>query len=188
MLITGEKMINKIFVIILFFLTVGCQNNIKSESIWPTNIKSIAIEIFNNDTLTPGIERDLALALEHEILSRTPYVITSRSSADSILSGSITNHNISQLSASRQTRLLNEALVSIEINFDWRNQNTGLLIEGKKSISASGLFTPSRSRTYTDETFSRLENVSPGEGLSIGQYEAVEKLSRQIVDLMEAPW
>jgi len=178
----------KINLIFLTTILASCKNSLTSESIWRDDVQSITIEVFKNNTLIPGIERDLVSALEHEILSRTTYSIASRNRADTILSGTIQKQNTQGISRSRETRLLNEALATTTISFEWRNQNTGELISGSRAISASGLFTPSRSRAYSNNEFNTTDNIARGEPAAIGQFEAASDLARQIVDQMEAPW
>ena len=177
----------KFNIVFLSIFLGSCESSFTTENIWRNDVKSVSIEVFKNNTLIPGIERDLAIALEHEILSRTNYTITSRNLADTILSGTIQKQSTRGISRSRETTLLNEALATTTISFEWRNQNTGELISGSRSISASGLFTPSRSRNYASNEF-HTTGSSPGEPGDIGQFEATSDLARKIVDQMDAPW
>jgi hypothetical protein len=158
-------------------LASGCASDptvgYAAVSPFPTSIESVAVPIVENDTFIRGIEFELTDALIKEIESRTPYKVTGRDRADSILLGRITSVRLDQLSKSRLTGLSEEVIVSVTIDFQWRDLRTDASLVERDAFSSPGLFTPSN---------------PAGERIELGEFAAVQRLARDIVDEMRAAW
>ncbi|MHC4981189.1 MAG: LPS assembly lipoprotein LptE [Planctomycetota bacterium] len=75
---------------------------------YPEGMRTVAVNVFENDTYERGVEFEFADALVKEIEARTPYKVTSAKRADTILTGRIRNVERDQLSKSRVTGLSEE--------------------------------------------------------------------------------
>jgi len=144
-----------------------------TASSWPASYRSVAVPIFVNDTFDRDIEFELADALVKEIESRTPYVVSTSARADTTLIGRISGVRRDQLSKSRLTGLSEEVIVSVTVDFDWKDARTGETIRSRKDFTASALFTPS---------------APSGEPIELAQFGVIERLAKDIVNELRSAW
>ncbi len=144
-----------------------------AASIYPQNIRSVAIPIFENHTYERDLEFELTDALIKEIETHTPYKVTAPDRADSVILGQIRTVRKDQLSKSTLTGLSEEVIVSVTIDFQWRDLRTDDRLVERRSFSGHGLFVPSRPTS---------------EPLELGQFAAVQQLARDIVAEMQSDW
>ncbi len=137
------------------------------------NVRTVAVDVFDNDTYEQGVEFELTDALVKEIEARTPYKVTSASRADTILTGRIRRIERTQLSKSQLTGLSEEVTVSVTIDVHWRDLRTGQPLLALESFTGHGLFVPSR---------------PTGEPIELGEFAAVQALARDVVGEMRADW
>lgn len=137
------------------------------------NVRTIAVDVFDNDTYEQGVELELTDALIKEIEARTPYKVTSASRADTILTGRIRRIERTQLSKSQLTGLSEEVTVSVTIDVHWRDLRTGQPLLALESFTGHGLFVPSRPTR---------------EPIELGEFAAVQALARDVVGEMRADW
>jgi hypothetical protein len=143
------------------------------DSPYDQNVRTIAVDVFDNDTYERGVEFELTDALIKEIEARTPYKVTSASRADTILTGRIRRIERTQLSKSQLTGLSEEVTVSVTIDVHWRDLRTGQPLLALESFTGHGLFVPSR---------------PTGEPIELGEFAAVQALARDVVGEMRADW
>ena len=115
----------------------------------------------------------LADALVKQIQSRTPYRVLDDTRADTLLRGTITNIKLQTITQSKTTGLDNEVMINVTVNFEWLNLSTGKRILGRDNFTTSALFVPSRPSS---------------EPLEMGQFAAIQQLSTDIVDQLQAAW
>ncbi len=155
----------------------GCSSDPRegysTRSVFPDQIRTIAVPIFQNDTFDRDIEFHLTAALIRSIESRTPYRAAGREQADSILMGQITKVELDPLSTSTTTGLGEEVVVRVTIDFQWRMLDLDRTLVERKSFSGHGLFTPSQPAS---------------ERIELGRFSAVQQLADDIVDEMQAAW
>ena len=152
----------------------GCtgQNSYSSRSIYPADIGSVYVEMFNSESFRRGSEYDFTDALAKRIESQTPYkVVSSRDRADSVISGQIVSAGQTSLTAERETgrTLENEVLLSAVVS--WKNLKTGELLIDSTSVSASASYSQWQSQSY-----------------EYGSILAANNLAERIVELMEKQW
>lgn len=141
--------------------------------LFPEDVSTVAIPIFVNESLVRDVEFELTDAVVKEMERRTPYKVTAEARADSILLGRIRSIELDQLSKSRVTALSEEVILSVTIDFEWKDLRTGAMLVERKSFSGQGLFVPSR---------------PTGEPIAIGEYAAVQLLARDVVDELRSNW
>ncbi len=144
-----------------------------ARSLYPAGYRSIAVSIFDNRTFVTGIERDITDALIKEIQTRTPYAVTRSESAETELSGAIVAVEKTRLNRARGSGLVREVLLSVTVDFQWRDLRTGKVIVERKEFSASDESMPSRPF---------------GERPEIAEYGLAQTLARQIVAEMRDQW
>lgn len=161
----------------LMWLLAGCAADpvagYSSESVYSEDIQTVSVPIFANDSFARGLEFDLTDAIVKEIESRTPYLVTSSATADSVLTGRISAVELDQLSKSRQTGLNEEVIYSVTIDFRWENLRTGRPIVERRQFTSNALFVPSQ---------------PAGEPIELARFDVVEQLAADIVHQMQAEW
>jgi hypothetical protein len=164
------------FILSLFWFA-GCASDpskgYSSKPLFRGDISTVAVPIFENKTVVRDVEFQLTDALIKEIESRTPYKVTSGAHGDTIVLGQIRDVQLDQLSKSRLTGLSEEVILSVTIDFLWKDHRNGKTIVERRSFSGHGLFVPS--------------NPSR-EPVELGRFAAVKHLARDIVNEMRAEW
>jgi hypothetical protein len=136
-------------------------------------VSTVAVPIFINKSFQRDVEFELTDALIKEIESRTPYKVTSEASADTIVLGQIQAVELDQLSKSRLTGLSEEVIVSVTIDFQWKDLRSGKVLVDRRAFAGHGLFVPSRPST---------------EPIELGKFAAVHQLASDIVAEMRSDW
>ncbi len=158
-------------------LVGGCASDPKEgysfSSAHNQDVRTIAIEIFENDTYSTGVEAQLTEAIGKEIMRTTQWRIASTRVADTVLSGTVTNSDLKALSSDQRTGLVQELGLRLTVDFDWRNNRTGKTLVSRKSFSAMDTFVPA---------------IRTGERIETGQATTVEALAKSIVAELRSTW
>ena len=153
----------------------GCgrsRGGYSNDWLYPQNVESVYVEMFQNDSFRRGLEYELTDAIAKRIEAETPYkVISDRDEADTIISGKIVGWDEDVLSFDRQVGrpLEKQAVVSVVVN--WKNLKTGQLMLANKSLTDAMTFTP-----WLDEGFDYASAV------------AANRLAERIVEQMQVKW
>jgi hypothetical protein len=173
-----HREIRKAAFIIFFGLIVaslagfcGCAGY-SNESLYPGEVGSVYVEMFDNKSFWRGVEYELTDALAKRIETETPYkIISSRDRADTVISGQIVSVDESWLSTERQTGRPLEKEVEVRAVVNWKNLKTGELLIDNKSVSASASYSEWQEQ-----------------GFRYGSTLAANNLAQRIVELMEKEW
>jgi len=143
-----------------------------NESLFPEDVGSVYVEMFDNRSFRRGVEYELTDALAKRIEAETPYkIISRRDHADTVISGQIVQVSESALTSERQTGRALEKEVQLRAVVNWKNLKTGELLIDNRSVSASA-------------TFSEWQN----QGFRYASALAANNLAQRIVELMEKEW
>lgn len=143
------------------------------SSLYRADVTTVAVPIFTNDTFVRDLEFELTDALIKELQRRTPYKVRGEAHADTVLSGAIREVELDQLSKSPLTGLSEEVIVSVTIDWQWKDARTGRVLLERRRYAGHGLFVPSR---------------PTGEPIQLGRFAAVQQLARDMVSDMRAEW
>ncbi len=164
---------------LLLLLSTGCATyQIGNASLYPTGIKTIYVPIFKSTSFRRNMGEQLTEAVVKEIQKRTPYKVVSDPTADSVLSGCITNESKSVL-VSVLSGDAREVQAAVTVQVSWVDRK-GRMLRDNKSIPL-----PSEIAEVT-ATGDIVAEV--GQSLTTAQQEALGRLAKQIVDMMETPW
>lgn len=144
-----------------------------TQSVYRPDVGTIAIPIAENQTFAQGIEFELTDAIVKEIAARTPYAIADASRADTVLLVQVREVKQPQVSKSAVTALAEEQVVGLTIDFRWVDQRTETTLVERRRFSGHAVFVPSR---------------PSGERLELGRIAVVQRLARDVVGVLEAPW
>lgn len=157
-------------VLLLLFCIFFGSCGYSSKSLLRSNVRSVYIPVFDNDTFRRGFEFDLTKAVQDQIMLRTRLHIVNKDEADSILLGKITNVDENVLIEDRRDNIV-ESRVFIVIEIRWVDKRTGRTILERKNIRRPAEFIVRRSET-----------------LSSGSDEAFVRVAQGIVEVMEEDW
>ncbi len=152
----------------------GCAelNGYSNESMFPQEVDSICLEMFDNQTFRRGVEYELSDALSKRIEVETPYkIISSRDRADTVISGQIVSIGELALSTERETGRVLEKEVELQALVNWKNLKTGELLIDNELVSASASYSG-----YQQQDFKYASTL------------AANNLAQKIVELMEKKW
>lgn len=143
-----------------------------NESLFPQDVSTVCVQMFDNRTFRRGVEFELSDALAKRIEAETPYkIVSSTDQADTVISGQIVSINESALSLERQLGGVLEREVALQAVVNWKNMKTGELLIANQQVAASASYS-----TYQKQDFGYASNL------------AANNLARKIVELMEKKW
>lgn len=157
--------------VVIALITGGCEYT--TEALYPENIRTVSVPIFNNRTFYHGVEFDLTEAVVKEIEVRTPYKVTQVGMADSELRGTITKIEQDRMSRRRPGGLPQEMELSLSVNFEWNDLRENKVLRSRNGFMSSGIYVPT---------------AALGETLEIAQHSAVERMAHEIVSVMQSDW
>ena len=151
----------------------GCaeMGGYSNESLFPPQLSSVYVEMFDNRSFRRDVEYELTDALAKRIETETPYKICGKDHADTLLTGQIVSIEESVLSSERQTGRSLEKEVRLQAVVSWKNLKTGRLLIDSETVSASA-------------SYSQWQN----QGFGYASRLAANNLAQRIVELMEKQW
>jgi len=145
----------------------GCAGyQIGNRSLYPTQLKTVHVPVFQSDSWRPDLGEWLTEAVVKEIELRTPFKVVSDPLADSILTGRIMWDT--------------KRVVSENINDEPRN----LLYNAAVHVT----WIDNGGRILTQSVISVADNFVPeaGQSITIAEQSLIRRLAAQIVSEMEA--
>ena len=166
--------------LLLLLALSGCAGyQLGVDSLYRPDVKTVHVPIFQSDSYRRGLGEQLTEAVVKQIELRTPYKVVSAADADSQLTGKI---------VSQQKRVLAENFfdeprdieTEIVVEVSWFDRQGDALMQ--RVVGPSAPAAPIR--------IGQAVNFVPesGQSLATAHQEAVQKLSRQIIDQMELRW
>lgn len=138
---------------------VGCGYSAKS--LLRSNVRSIYVPIFDNNTFWRGYEFSLTEAVRDQILLRTRLQIVDKDEADSVLFGKITQVDENELINDRRDNIV-ESRVFISAEFRWVDKRTGRTIVERKNIKQPAELIVRRNETLTSASNEAFVGVAQG--------------------------
>lgn len=151
-------------------LASGCGYTFNSSRSQP--VRTVSVPMFDNQTYYHGLEAELTDAVIKEIQRRTPWVVTSASSAETTLTGTITSVGLRTLTISAKTGLVQEQAVEMTLEFAWRDASGNILV-ARKNFKSLESFVPER---------------GTNERIELGEHAAVQEMAHAIVAELRSAW
>jgi len=150
----------------------GASTGYTNSSLFPADVNSVYVEMFDNRSFRRGIEFTLSDALAKRIEATTPYkIVSDRDRADSVIGGQILTISESILTIERNLGRALEKDVTVTAVVNWKNLKDGRLMINSRSVSAHA-------------TYSAFQ----GQDFTYGSTVTANKLAQNIVQLMENQW
>jgi hypothetical protein len=156
-------------------LNAGCGGDdvgYTARELYPADVHTIAVDIFDNRSFQRNAELDLTEALTKEIEVRTPYKVVGRNRADTVMTGTITAIDRRTLSRTFDGGIPQEVQVTVNATFQWKDQRSGKVLR-RRSMQGTGEHVPTR---YVSEPY------------ETAQHRAMTELARDIVSAMQRDW
>ncbi|MDI6450841.1 LPS assembly lipoprotein LptE [Anaerobaca lacustris] len=152
----------------------GCAGvgGYSSRTLYPEDIRSVCLEMFDNRSFRRGVEYTLTDALAKRIEAMTPYkIVSSQDRADSVMSGQLLSISESSLTTERELARPLEREVVLTAVVNWKNLNTGQLMINSRTVTAAASYSDFQNQDFT-----------------YASALAANKLAQKIVELMETRW
>ncbi len=158
--------------------TLGCAYRFGACSLYPPDVRTVAVPIVQTSTLRRGLGERLTDAIIREIESKTPLKVVSVANADSILVGRLTadDKGVLLYAPTGENRNLQ---LNFRIEVSWQDRR-GVNLRNPQAVPfPDSLATIDQSQNFISEA---------GQTIATAQQQAIQRLAEQIVGLMEAPW
>jgi hypothetical protein len=153
-------------------LLAGCLGGYSSQPLYPQDVKSVYVEMFDNTTFRRDLEYDLTDAIAKRIDAETPYrIVSDRSRADTVISVNIIAINDSVLTVERSIGRALESQAEVIAQFSWKNLQTGQYLIENKKISATAAYSEFQQQSF-----------------DYASKSAANKLAERIVEQMQTGW
>lgn len=149
-----------------------------ARSLYPPDIRTVYVPIFESDSFRRNLGERLTEAVVKEIELKTPYKVVGTPLADSVLSGRITSDTkgVTVIAPTDEARQLELNLV---VQVTWIDRKGDLIRQAQEIALPASLAEVNQTITFVPEA---------GQSITTAQQDAIQRLARQIVALMEAPW
>ena len=154
-------------------LLSGCAGGYRFGAAYSDDMRTIAAPMFDNVTFSHGMEAMLTEALLKELNRSTPWEVAPEATADTTLSGVITEVRLHKLNTSPTSGLVTELAVDLSVDFEWRDNRTGQTLLARRNFRGIGRFAPGR---------------GVGEPIEVGEQAAVDRVARAIVAELRSDW
>ena len=112
----------------LLFLS-SCGYHLRGkETNLPSEIQSLAIPIFGNRTVQTGIETAVTQALADKFISARRLPVTTQSSADALLTGTVQSFTTSPVAVTSSTQVSTEYRATVTVEFTFKGQKDGKVL------------------------------------------------------------
>jgi hypothetical protein len=158
----------------LYLLLSGCSplKGYSNESLFPEDIHTVCVHMFDNRSFRRNMEYDLTDALAKRIEAQTPYkIVSDQDRADTLITGQIVSISDSALTMDRELGQALEKELNVTAVVNWKNLKTGDLLIDNQTVMASA-------------DYSQFLN----QGVGYAKNLSANKLAEQIVGLMEEKW
>ncbi len=157
---------------ILSFCGCAGMRGYSNEPLFPQDISSVCLEMFDNQSFRRGVEYELSDALAKRIEADTPYkIISNKDRSDTVMSGQIVSIGESALTTEREIGRALEKEVQLKAVVSWKNLKTGEMLIDNQFVTAEA--------TYSEYQM---------QGFGYASTLAANNLARKIVELMEKKW
>jgi hypothetical protein len=145
---------------------------------YSAEIRSIHVPTFKNDTYRRGLEFQLTEAVQRQIQTRTHFQLAKEPLADTRLTGRIVRANKAVLGETHQDDA-RELQLSLAVELTFEDLRTRQILSQQRVPVPVDLVQQQTQSEFAVET---------GQSLATAEQQAIDRMARQIVDLMENPW
>jgi phenylalanyl-tRNA synthetase beta subunit len=164
---------------LLSSIAPGCIGpyRIGHDSLYPADVKTVYVPVFESESFRRHLGEKLTEAVCKQIETDTPFKVVNSPNADSVLSGRIVN-DTKRVIVENTVDDPRNTEYNLQIVVTWANRKGDLIRENVVPVPPALVDIGGRSDIVPEF----------GRSLASEQQTAIDRLARQIVGLMEAPW
>ena len=147
----------------------GCGYS--TERPFRRDVKSVAVEIFDNKDFRRGLELQLTEALSKRIEAETPYKLAKRDRADTLLTGEVKEVRQATLGRSFETALPRETAATMIVAFQWKDLRTGAILVDRPAFTQTVDYVP----PLNEQFYHASQRIC-------------DRMAERMVEEMEAEW
>jgi hypothetical protein len=141
-------------------------------------IRSVYVPIFTSESARRGIEYELTEAVQKQIQQRSHFRLVKEPEADTRLIGRIVDERKNVLGQTRNSDP-RELQVNLQVEVTWEDIRTGQILSQQRIPIMPEAQTLAAQAEFAPEV---------GLSLATANREVIDRLARNIVDMMESPW
>jgi hypothetical protein len=183
---TTQRCLTLLAISLLAILPAGCdkqdmewnvdpQMGYTGRSPYRTGIRTVAVPIWKRGKEI--YRRDLEFRFTESLVKRielnTPYKVTTKDKADTLLTGTIEKITQTTMSMNPDTGVPREMQVTFTVSYQWEDLRSGRKLVRKKHYNVAAVYLPT---PPFNETF------------FVGSEDLMDRLARRIVETMESDW
>jgi hypothetical protein len=157
-------------------LVTGCGYMVGAP--YEGDVRTVHVPTFTSDSFRRGLEFQLTEAVQKHIQSRTPFRLAKEPYADTRLTGNIALIRKSPLGESAFDDV-RELQVSFAVEVTWEDLRTGQLLTQQQIPIAPEVVHLVSEAEFAPEV---------GQSLATANQQAIDRMARRIVEMMEMPW
>lgn len=127
------------FILLILLGVTGSACGYSTRPLYDPDIKSVAVDVFKNETFRRGLEIELTRKVAEQIRLRTPWRVANRGSADAALTGKIVDVREVILSKDQDDRT-QESSVIVTVEATLTDLSTDKLIKQVRRTSSTSFF------------------------------------------------
>ena len=161
--------------VVCCLLPFGCGYTVGNA--FNRDIKTVAVPIFENKTNRLGIEKQLTEAVQKELTRRSPYRLAKGLEADTRLTGKIVTFRKDVLGETRYDDP-RELQISLMVHVEWEDLRSGQVLAQQEIPLNPSAIPMAAQAEFAPEI---------GQSLATAMDDAMNRMAKKIVDLMETP-
>lgn len=162
--------------LLLFVLPCGCGYQLGAP--FSPEIRSVHVPIFKSNSNRRFIEYQLTESVQKQIQQRSHMRLVKEDDADTRLTGRIIDLRKSALGQT-QFSDARELQVNLQVEVTWEDLRTGKILAQQRVPLPPEMLQLAAQAEYAPEV---------GQSLATADQTVIDRLARNIVDMMETPW
>jgi hypothetical protein len=174
----NRQIADRLVLLVLALATVGCAGyNVGAP--FSQEVQSVYVPIFTSSSNRRFLEYQLTEAVQKQIQQRTPYrLLKEESGADTKLTGKLIDLRKTALGQTENSDA-RELQVNLAIQVTWEDLRTGKILQQQRVP-----LTPEMLQLATQAEFA----PEVGQSLATADQTAIDRMAREIVNMMETGW
>jgi hypothetical protein len=156
--------------------SAGCGYTVGAP--FSPEIRSVHVPLFNSGSNRRFLEYQLTEAVQKQIQQRSHFRLVKESDADTRLTGRIIDLRKNALGQTRNSDA-RELQVNLQVEVTWEDIRSGQILAQQRVALPPELLQLAAQAEFAPEV---------GQSLATADQTAVNRLARNIVDMMEVPW
>src|SRR5262249_53487670 len=171
-----RRIIPRIGLAIVMLTSAGCGYTVGAP--FSPEIRSVHVPIFNSGSSRRFLEYQLTEAVQKQIQQRSHFRLVKESEADTRLTGRIIDLRKTALGQTRNSDA-RELQVNLHVEVTWEDIRSGQILAQQRVALPPELLQLAAQAEFAPEV---------GQSLATADQSAINRLARNIVDMMEVPW